>query len=221
VLEPASFLRRSDADVADAPTLARVEVTEYVHAALHPARTTVDALVTECVCQPLHRMAGSDRVAVEMQLAMDLHEAHRTTVAREHRETSRTQMAAPQRVRVRGLGRDGRRAAPMRHAEAVNDVLRFDAWPHDNSELRELRPDGGELAGKRSLLFIERRRLVQKRGALGVERGELARAVRHAAITHRVFDRRHSGSPTALRSTRGSTHRTHARQMRDLDCAAI
>jgi hypothetical protein len=57
VAELSPFARRRDADVADAPTLAGVEVAEDVDAPLHATRATVDRLVAEGIRQPLHRMA--------------------------------------------------------------------------------------------------------------------------------------------------------------------
>src|SRR5262249_29737672 len=107
--EPAASTRRFDSDVADPAPLARIEVTRVVDATPHAARTTVDRLVAERVGEPLHRMTGRDRISVEVQLAMDLDERHRTLVAREHSETPGPQMSSPQRMCVRRLGGNRRR----------------------------------------------------------------------------------------------------------------
>jgi hypothetical protein len=122
-----------DTDVSDAATFARVELTEDIHAAPNPAGTTVDRLVAHGVGQTLHRMAGLDRVSVEVQLAMDLDQRHRPTVARKHRQTTGPQVATPQRMCVRRHWRNRRRSTPMRDPEPVNDVLRFDARPHHHT----------------------------------------------------------------------------------------
>ena len=80
--------RGCDADVADAAALARAEVTQDVDASSYPTRPPVDRLVAESVGKPLHGVAGRDRVAVEMQLAMNLDQAHRPAVARQNCETA-------------------------------------------------------------------------------------------------------------------------------------
>src|SRR5262245_95504 len=127
-----------------------------------------------------------------MQFAMDLDEAHRSTVPREHRETTRTEMTTPEGMRVRRDGRNRRWTSAVRDAEAVNNVLRFDTWPHDDSELGQLRSDTGELDRKGALRVVEGRRLVEKRRAFGVKRSEFSRAVWNAAVSLRILGRRHT-----------------------------
>jgi hypothetical protein len=207
VAEPVVCSRRFDSDVADPATLAGVEVTEDVDTATHAARPTVDRLVAECVGKSLHGMARCDRISVEVQLPVDLDESHRSVVAREHSQAARTQMAAPQRVRVRRLRRNRRRPAAMRHTESVHDVFRLDAWPHDDTELGQFRSNAGEFGAQRALRFVQSRRLVEKRRAFRVERHELPTAVRYAAIALRIFDRRHWGSLGREDPLGGSTDR--------------
>jgi hypothetical protein len=160
VPELAVFARRRDADVSDAPTLAGVEVTEDVDAASYAARATVERLVAEGIRETLHRLARGDRVSVQMQLAMDLDETHRPAVAREHGETTGTEMSAPERMCVRRRRRDRGRTAAVRDPESVNDVLRFDARPHGDAELGELGTDPGKLDGEGALRVVEGGRLV-------------------------------------------------------------
>jgi hypothetical protein len=83
----------------------------------------------------------------------------------------------------------------MRDAKPVDDVLRLDARPHDDAQLRQLRANGGEPRGERPLLLVERGRFIEQRRALGVEHSEFARAVRNPAITLGIFSGRHASSP--------------------------
>jgi hypothetical protein len=87
VAELVASTRRFHSDVTDAATLAGIEMTEHVDAASHSASPTVDRFVAERVGESLHGMTRRDRVSVEVQLAMDLDERHRTAVAREHGQT--------------------------------------------------------------------------------------------------------------------------------------
>jgi hypothetical protein len=146
---------RFDSDVADPATLARIQVAEDIDTATYTTCPTVDRLVAECVGKPLHRMSRRDRISVEVQLAMDLDKSHRSTVAREHGETARTQMATPQRTCIRRLRRNRRRPAPVRDAVTVHDVFRFDARPHDDTKLRQLRSDSSEFYRQGALGFVE------------------------------------------------------------------
>src|SRR5262245_19170857 len=98
---------------------------------------------------------------------MDLDEAHRPSVAGEHCKTTGAEMTPPQRMRVRRHGRNRRWTSTMRHAKAVNNVLRLDTWPHDDTELGELRSDTCEHDGKGALLVVKRGRLVEQRRAFG------------------------------------------------------
>ncbi len=125
-----------------------------------------------------------------MELAVDLDQLHRTAVARQDREHAVTEMPAPERVGVRRFRWDGRRSVSAGEAEAVDDVFRFDARPHDDPELRKLGSDVGELFGERTLLGVERGGARQEGGAFGVERGALLRAVRQAPVTRGIANLR-------------------------------
>jgi len=79
----------------------------------------------------------------------------------------------------------------MRYPEAVDDVLRVDARPHDDAQLRESGADLGQLGRKRPLSGVELGGPIQQLGALGVESGELVPAMRHAPIPSRITNGRH------------------------------
>ncbi len=86
---------------------------------------------------------------------MDLDEFHRSAVASEDREGGGAQVAAVQRIGVRCFGRDRRRTVAPGGAEAADDVVRFDARPHHDAPLGELRADRGEFAGESLLRGID------------------------------------------------------------------
>ncbi len=90
-------------------------------------------LVAERVGEALHREPRRDRVAIEVQLAMDLDELHRAAVTRENSERAIAQVTAPEGERVRGLRGDGGRPACARVSKTVHDVFRFDTGPHDEA----------------------------------------------------------------------------------------
>ncbi len=145
-------------------------------------------------------MTGRDGVAVEMKFAMDLDEGHRALVAGEHRERSRAQVLAPERVRAAGDGRYGWWPTPMRHAVALDDVSRLDAWPHHDAHLGQPGTHLRELAGEGALRLVERGRLVEELGAFAVEGGELVRPVRQPPVAIGVTNCRHGISPGRTRS---------------------
>jgi hypothetical protein len=213
VTEPATSARRFDADVTDPTPLARIEVAKDVDTAANAARTTVDRLVAERVGEPLHRMTGCDRISVEVQLAMDLDERHRATVACEHGETPRPQVPAPQRMCIRRLGRNRRRPASVGCTKAVHDVARFDAGPHDDTKLGELGSNAGEFDGKRALRFVQCVRFVEQRRAFRVERSELMPTVRNTPIARRIFGRRH-WAPLGREDRLGEAPIEHRRRVR-------
>jgi hypothetical protein len=93
-----------------------------------------------------------------------------------------------------GVGRDrrqGRWSAAVRDAKAVHDVLGVDAGPHDDAEFGELRPDERELAGQGALRIVELCGLLEQDGALRMERGEFARAMRETSVARRIANSGH------------------------------
>jgi len=127
---------------------------------------------------------------------MDFDELHRAAVARQNRERAVAQVTAPQGVRVRGFGRNGRRATDACVSKAVDDVFRFDAWPHDDAQLGELGAHVGEAFGELSLFGVELGRELEERGLLGDEGGVFFGSVRRAAVPLRATcDWGHESSP--------------------------
>jgi hypothetical protein len=151
-------------------------------------------------------VAGLDRVPVQVQLAMDLDEVHRPCVAHQDRERDRAQVLAREVQRGRCHRRDRRRPTALRPAKTVDDVLRIDARPHDEAQLREARADFAELDRERTLLPIELRCLIEQRGALFVQRGETLTPVRQRPVTDRIANGgRHRRFPGAEVSDGGSS----------------
>jgi hypothetical protein len=195
--EVAVLARGCDVDVADTATFTGVEMPEHIHAAADASSPPVEGLIAERIGETLHRMARLDRVAVEMQLPMDLHQRHRPTVAGQHRQTARTQVPAPQAMGVGRFRWDRRRPAPVRHPKAVHDVGRFDPGPHHHPQLRQLGADRGE-SGRQGLLgVVQRGRFVEQRRAFTMQRGELVRTVRHPPIPLRILDATHVRLPNS------------------------
>jgi hypothetical protein len=126
-----------------------------------------------------------------VQLAVDLDQRHRACIADEHCERGGSEVLADEWPRVRGGGRNGRRTATMRYPEAVDDVLRVDARPHDDPQLRQSGAYLGQLARKRPLSRVELGGPVEECGALGVEGCELVPAMRHASIPSRITNGSH------------------------------
>ena len=83
----------------------------------------------------------------------------------------------------------------MREAKAVNDVLGFDSGPHDDAHFGKVGPNVGQLDGEGLLGSIELGRPIEQRSALRMERGELARAVRHAPVSSGIANCRHLQLP--------------------------
>jgi hypothetical protein len=134
-------------------------------------------------------MARCNRIPVEMQLAVYLDEGHRPAVAGEDRQRGRAQMLPAEGLGVGCDRRDGRRTAPMRHAEPVHDVFWVDARPHDDAQFSQLRAHVRELQGEGLLRVVELGGTVEQCRALGVELRELARTVWHAPVAGGIADR--------------------------------
>jgi hypothetical protein len=144
-------------------------------------------------------MTRRDGVSVQVQLAMYLDERHLATVASEDREHRGTQVFAAQRLGVGRYGRDGRWSAAVCDAEPVHDVLGVDAGPHDDTQLGELRPNDRKFAGEGALSGVEPSGAVEQSGTLGVEHGELVRAVRHTPVARRIANGGHGCFPRRTR----------------------
>jgi hypothetical protein len=144
-----------DAQGGEVATRAWVEFVDRVDRAFDALGAALVGLVGERVGETLDGMAGRDGKPVQMQLAMDLCERHRTVVARQHCEGSGAQMLAVKGLRVAGDGRDRRRAAAPGDAEALHDVFGIDARPEHHPHLRELRANLGQLVGERALRGVE------------------------------------------------------------------
>jgi hypothetical protein len=112
-------------------------------------------LVAERVGESLDGLAGRDRVAVQVQLSVELDEGHGRAVAGEDGERGRAQMLALERMSVGRGRRDRRRPAAVRHAETVHDVFGLDAGPHDDAHLGEPGADVGEFDREPSLRGVE------------------------------------------------------------------
>jgi hypothetical protein len=135
---------------------------------------------------------------------MDLHEPHRAAVAKEDREHHRPQMLALERAGGRCLGRDRRRAAPPGHPEPVDDVVGFDAGPHDDAQLRELGAHRAELFSERALAGVEIAGPAEQRIALGQVRATFLGTVRDLAVTGGVPDGAHRRAPRSTDRSGGS-----------------
>jgi len=140
---------------------------------------------------------------------MDFDELHRAAVARQNRERAVAQVTAPQGVRVRGFGRNGRRATDACVSKAVDDVFRFDAWPHDDAQLGELGAHVGEVFGELSLFGVELGRELEERGLLGHEGCMFFGSVGRAAVAlGSSCDWRHEFSPAGVRGSCSWRHVT-------------
>jgi hypothetical protein len=80
----------------------------------------------------------------------------------------------------------------------VHDVFGVDSRPHHDAHLRELGAHFAELLGEHALRGVELGGPIEQSGTLGMERSELTRAVRNAAVTGRIFDTGHGGFPLGL-----------------------
>lgn len=128
---------------------------------------------------------------------MDLDEIHRAAVAEQDGECGGAQMTAVQRMRIARGRRDGWWPAAASAAEAVNDVLRVEARPHDDPELGELGADFAELIAERTLGVVELGGLREQRRAFRVEGRETFRTVRDAPVAGGIANGRHENSPRA------------------------
>ena len=137
---------------------------------------------------------------------MDLDERHSTAVAGEDRERRGTQVFAAQGLSVGCDRRDGRWAAAVCDTEAVHDVLGVDAGPHDDAEFGELGPDVRELAGQGALRIVELCGLLEQDGALRMERGEFAWAMRETPVARRIANCGHVLLPKRKRTGLGGSH---------------
>jgi hypothetical protein len=124
-----------------------------------------------------------------MQLAVYLDESHRPAVASEDRERGRAQMLPAEGLGVGCDGRDGRRTAPVRHAEPVHDVLWVDAGPHDDAQFSQLGAHVRELQGEGLLCVVELGGPSEQGRALGVELRELPRTVWDAPVAGGIANR--------------------------------
>jgi hypothetical protein len=149
-------------------------------------------------------MARCNRIPVQMQLAVYLDEGHRPAVASEDRERGRAQVLPAQGLGIGCDRRDGRRTAPMRHAEPVHDVLWVDAGPHDDAQLGQLRAHVRELQGEGLLRLVELGGASEQGRALAVELRELARSVRDAAVAGGIADCGQTNPRANVRSAGGS-----------------
>jgi hypothetical protein len=117
-----------------------------------------------------------------MQRAVDLDERHRPLVHSQNRERGVADVLSVHGVRVARDRRDRRRALDPRMPEAVDDVLGFDARPHDDAYLCQARPHLGELIGKGALRRVEFGRTLQQAVALDVVARPFFGATRQWAV---------------------------------------
>ncbi len=136
---------------------------------------------------------------------MDLDELHRSRALEQDREHSRPQVLSDERLGIVRYRWDRRWPAPMRQAEAVDDVLGLDAGPHDHPNFRQPGADLGQLDRKGPLFVVERRRSLEKPGAFGVQVGEFLATVRPTPIPGRITNGgRHGALPRANERIGGS-----------------
>ncbi len=146
-------------------------------------------LVAEGVGESLHREARLDRESLEVERAVDLDEFHRAFVDREHRKCGMAQMLAADGQGVARDGWDGRRTVDACVAEAVHDVFRFDAWPHDDANLGEGGAHRGELDREGLLLRVEVCGAGDERVTLCMVRGVLFGGARRTPMPPRKLGR--------------------------------
>ncbi len=178
---------------------------EDVHATFDPPRPAQDRLVPECVGEPFDRVSRGDRVAVQVQLAMDLDERHGPGVPGENGQHGRAEVLADERLRVRCNRWNRRGTAATRDAEAVHDVLGIDARPQHDAHLGEPGADLGELLGERPLLRVERIGPGEQRGDLGEEDCGFVAAVRQLSIAGRKANGGHERTPGAKHHVDGGS----------------
>jgi len=92
---------------------------------------------------------------------MNLDELHRAAVPRKHCESGESQVSAVRGIRIRRFGWYRRRSVSSGVPKAAHDVFRFDAWPHDDAYLRELRTDFRKFDGERLLGVVDVARALQ------------------------------------------------------------
>jgi hypothetical protein len=142
-------------------------------------------LVPERVGQPLHGKPRGDSEAFEMQRAMYLDELHRARRPYEHRERRVPQVLTLRREGVRNSRRDRRRALHASVPKPVDDVLRFDPRPHDDSYLCEPATHLRHLRGKGLLRGVDHVGLTQQFVACGVVLGPFLGPTRQTPIATR------------------------------------
>jgi hypothetical protein len=171
-------------------------LVDDVDAAFDAAGASFEVFVAEGVGEAFDGVAGRDRVAVEVQVAMEFDEGHGALVAGEDRERGGAQVFALEWL---GSGCDGWYrgwAAAVGDAEAVDDVFGIDVRPHDDAHLGEAGADLGEFCGEGALRGVEFGGAIEQRGAFGVERGECVWSVGDAPVAGGIADCGHDDSPS-------------------------
>ncbi len=158
--------------------------------------------VTERVGKAFDGETRHDRVTREMQGTMNLDKLHRSFVTSEDRQRREANVFAVHGKRVRCFRRDWRRPVSARVTKGSDDVVRFDARPHDGAELGELCANVCELDRQRLLRRVDFLGHLDKGLLFFCECGLFGRTVRETAVSLRVpsgFDHRGFSSRLVVR----------------------
>jgi hypothetical protein len=134
-----------------------------------------------------------------------LDQPHGAAVTGEDGQACKAEVFAAEGLGIAGDGRKRRRPLYPRLTEALDDVLRLDARPHDNADVGELCADVGELVGERALRRVDDTGALEELVAFLVEGGALVGPDRQVAITTRIGGRgddRHELLPSSRNQTR-------------------